>query len=82
MVVDQRSFGGATKSRDKSVEADVMRLTNENFKLTTRLGELQDKLKSNNVNLDDVRSVAPTSIFKRISQRAMNRENKTKLMYG
>lgn len=68
--------------RSASKADDVMRLTRENFKLTQRLSELQEKLKSNNLNLDDAKSVAPTSIFKKIGQRGMNRENKTKLMYG
>ena len=32
--------------------------------------------------MDEVRSVAPTSVFKRISQRTLNRENKVKLMFS
>ena len=59
-----------------------MRLTSENFQLTDRLNKLQEKLKSNNVNFDDVKSLAPTSVFKRISQRTLDREKKVKLMYG
>jgi len=82
MVVEQRKFGASGKNRDKSVNDDVMRLTNENFKLTSKLNELQDKLKSNNMNLEDVASVAPTSVFKRIAQRALEPEKKIKLMYG
>lgn len=68
--------------RGKSTNEDIMRLTNENFKLTTKLNKLQEKLQSNNLSIDDVRSVAPTSVFKRISQRTMDREAKVKLMYG
>jgi hypothetical protein len=34
------------------------------------------------LNLEDVKSVAPTSVFKRISQRTLDREKKVKLMYG
>lgn len=83
MVVEQRQSDGPHVKRSASkAEDDVMRLTKENFKLTARLNELQAKLKTNNLNLEDVKSNAPTSIFKRISQRAMTRENKTKLMYG
>ena len=42
----------------------------------------QMKMVSNNMNLEDVASVAPTSVFKRIAQRALDRENKIKLMYS
>ena len=82
MVIESREFGGGNKRRDKSANEDIMRLTNENFKLTQKLSKLQEKLQSNNLNIDDVRSVAPTSVFKRISQRTLDRENKVKLMYG
>ena len=34
------------------------------------------------MNIDDVRSVAPNSVFKRISQRTLDREKKVNLMYG
>jgi len=44
-----------------------MRLTQENYKLSQKLGKLQEKLNSNNLSFEDVRSVAPTSVFKRIS---------------
>ena len=82
MVIENRDFGTGNKRRDKSANEDILRLTNENFKLTQRLSKLQEKLQSNNLNIDDVRSVAPTSVFKRISQRTLDRENKVKLMYG
>ena len=81
MVIEARGVG-QTKNRDKSVNEDIMRLTNENFKLSQKLGKLQEKLNSNNLSFDEVRSIAPTSVFKRISQRTLNREMKTKLMYG
>jgi len=81
MVIENREFG-KNKRRDKSANEDIMRLTNENFKLTQKLNKLQEKLNSNNLNLEDVKSIAPTSVFKRISQRTLDRENKVKLMYG
>ena len=81
MVIESREFR-STKIRDKSANEDIMRLTNENFKLTQKLNKLQEKLQSNNLNLDDVRSVAPTSVFKRISQRTLDREKKVNLMYA
>lgn len=59
-----------------------MRLTNENFKLAKKLNDLQEKLTTSNMNLDDAASRAPTSVFKRIAQRALDRENKIKLMYA
>jgi hypothetical protein len=59
-----------------------MRLTNENFKLAKKLNELQDRLTTSNMNLDDAASIAPTSVFKRIAQRALERENKIKHMYS
>ena len=41
MVVDSKGFKSARADRASSeVDKDVMRLTNENFKLTTRLNEL------------------------------------------
>ena len=84
-MVVQRTNTEANEKMARSASkanADVRRLTDENFKLTQKLGQLQAKLKSSNMNLNDIESVAPTSIFKRISQRQMTRENKTKLMYG
>ena len=32
--------------------------------------------------MDDAKSMAPTSVFKRIAQRTLDRENKIKLMYS
>ena len=80
MVVDKRQFG--TSHQRSNSNQDVMRLTNENFKLTQKLNELQEKLQVSNLKLEDTKSVAQTSVFKRISQRTLNRENKVKLMYG
>ena len=82
MVLDQPRFGGSAKTREKSVNEDVARITSENFKLTKRLGELQERLRANNLNAEDVASVAPTSVFKKIAQRKMDRENKVKLMFS